>query len=145
MSEFFSNEVKTAEKIPQSLNQLILNSFASEHAPRQLEQILDGELLTVCLGGSPLGGIILRLERKPVKPLPRFRPLPQLSERENETLQWMAEGKRNGEIAIILGISERTVEKHVAEILNQLQVENRATAIIKAMEFCAMANLATPR
>ncbi len=96
--------------------------------------------MTVCLGGSPLGGVILRLERKPVQPLPRFRPLPELSSRENETLHWMTEGKRNGEIATILGISERTVEKHVAIILKQLGAENRATTFIRAMEFCAVAN-----
>jgi DNA-binding CsgD family transcriptional regulator len=119
---------------------LLQESFARQHGPKQLDQTRGEELLTICIGGSPLGGIILRLERKPVKPQPRFRPLPHLSARENETLQWMTEGKRNGEIAVILGISERTVEKHVAEILAQLEAENRATAIIRAMEFCVAAN-----
>jgi DNA-binding CsgD family transcriptional regulator len=142
LAEFFADEAKTVEKIPHSVNQLVGDSFANEHAPRQLTRVGGEELLAVCLGGSPLGGIILRLERKPVQPRPRFGPLPQLSARENETLQWMTEGKRNGEIATILNISERTVEKHVAAILAQLQVENRATAIIRAMEFCARANLA---
>ena len=56
----------------------------------------------------------------------------------------MVEGKRNSEIGIILNISERTVEHHVAQILAKLQVENRATAIIRAMEFCAAANMAKP-
>ena len=78
------------------------------------------------------------------KPLPRFRPLPQITDRENGVLQWMVEGKRNSEIGIILNISERTVEHHVAQILAKLQVENRATAIIRAMEFCAAANMAKP-
>jgi DNA-binding NarL/FixJ family response regulator len=144
LAEFFGNEAKTAEKIPQSVNRLVVDSFGSAHAPRQLERVMGEELLTVCLGGSPLGGVILRLERKPVQPLPRFRPLPQLSSRENETLQWMTEGKRNSEIAAILGISERTVEKHVAEVLTHLQAENRATAIIKAMEYCATAHHGAP-
>jgi len=139
LSEFFPGETLTMDKIPHPVNRLVVDSFASEHAPRQLQRILGDESLAICLGGSPLGGVILRLERKPVQPLPRFRPLPQLSARENEVLQWMSEGKRNGEIAAILGISERTVEKHVAEILAHLEAENRATAIIRALEFCAAA------
>jgi DNA-binding NarL/FixJ family response regulator len=81
------------------------------------------------------------MERKPRTPLPHFRPLPQFSKRKNEVLQWMLEGKRNSEIAAILHLSPRTVERHVTEILAGLQVENRATAIVRAMEFCAMANL----
>jgi DNA-binding NarL/FixJ family response regulator len=75
-------------------------------------------------------------------PLPRFRPMSNLSARQNEVLKWMVEGKRNGEIGSILHISERTVEKHVAEILASLQVENRATAIVRAMEFSTAVNRA---
>ncbi len=48
----------------------------------------------------------------------------------------MAEGKRNAEIATILDLSPRTVEKHVQDILAAFHVENRATAIIRAMECC---------
>jgi DNA-binding NarL/FixJ family response regulator len=51
----------------------------------------------------------------------------------------MVEGKRNSEIAAILHLSPRTVEKHAADILKELKVENRATAIVHAMELCAMA------
>lgn len=137
LNDFFPDEVKSAENIPQSINRVVQESFTKAHAPKSLEKVLKAESLTVCLGGSPLGGMILRLERKPSKPLPRFRPLPQLSSRQNEVLQWMVEGKRNGEIAAILGISERTVEKHVADVLQQMGVENRASAIIRAMELSA--------
>jgi DNA-binding NarL/FixJ family response regulator len=95
------------------------------------------EHLTVMLSASPLGGWILRLERRPVKSPSRFRRLEQLTCRENDVLKWMVEGKRNTEIAKILCISPRTVEKHVQAILSKLDVENRATAIIRAMELCA--------
>jgi DNA-binding CsgD family transcriptional regulator len=141
LHEFFPDEAKAAEKIPRSINRLLKASFTGEHAPKSLEKIGGDEILTVCLGGSPMGGRILRLERKPKTPLPRFRPLPQFSERKNDVLKWMVEGKRNAEIAKILHISPRTVERHVTEILAGLSVENRATAIVRAMEFCAAANL----
>lgn len=51
-----------------------------------------------------------------------------LSLREGQVLQWIAEGKRNGEIAVIMDLSERTVEKHVANLLRKLGVENRTAA-----------------
>ena len=65
----------------------------------------------------------------------RFAPLSELSKRQNEVLHWMVEGKRNAEIAVLLHRSERTVEKHVEQILHHLKAENRATAIVRALEF----------
>ncbi len=50
---------------------------------------------------------------------------PSLSHREKEVACWVAQGKTNPEIAIILGISARTVEKHVQRALEKLGVENR--------------------
>src|SRR5947207_13185906 len=51
-------------------------------------------------------------------PLSALHPLPS---RQAEVLGWIAAGKRNGEIATILTISERTVEKHVEKIFAALQ------------------------
>jgi len=56
-----------------------------------------------------------------------------LSRREVEVLEWMAQGKRDREIAIILGISYRTVTNHVRAILTKLKVETR-TAAATAMQ-----------
>ena len=53
---------------------------------------------------------------------------PGLSKRETEVLSWVVQGKRDSEIGVILEISSRTVEKHVARILHKLNVENRTTA-----------------
>ncbi len=55
-----------------------------------------------------------------------------LSRRECEVLHWIAQGKRDREIAIILGISYRTVTNHVRAILTKLHVETR-TAAVKMM------------
>ena len=52
----------------------------------------------------------------------------ELTPREKETLRWVASGKRNREIGLILGISARTVQKHVQSILNKLNVETRGAA-----------------
>ncbi|RMH05152.1 MAG: LuxR family transcriptional regulator [Nitrospirae bacterium] len=54
-----------------------------------------------------------------------------LTRRESEVARWVAHGKSNPEIAIILDISPRTVHKHVEHILAKLGVENRAGIILE--------------
>lgn len=51
-----------------------------------------------------------------------------LSEREAEILGYLAMGKTNPEIAIILSISRLTVKKHLEHIFKTLGVETRAAA-----------------
>lgn len=55
-----------------------------------------------------------------------------LSKRECEVLWWVCEGKRDTEIALILGISPRTASKHVGSILAKLKVETRTAAAAAA-------------
>lgn len=57
-----------------------------------------------------------------------------LTPRVAETLLWVAQGKTNGEIAIILGISEATVKKHVLDVFDKLCVETRTNACLRALE-----------
>lgn len=52
-----------------------------------------------------------------------------LSEREMEVLGWVARGKTNAEIGIILNISRRTVQKHLEHTYLKLGVENRMAAV----------------
>ncbi len=53
---------------------------------------------------------------------------PPLTPRESEVLQWLAEGKSNAEIAIILNLAPGTVKLHVEHILGKLGVDNRTAA-----------------
>lgn len=57
-----------------------------------------------------------------------------LTRREIEVLAWIAEGKRDGEVAIILEIGLRTVHSHVSKILLKLGVETRTAAVRVAHE-----------
>ncbi len=52
-----------------------------------------------------------------------------LTLRQIEILQWVAHGKTNAEIALILGISYRTVQKHLENCFRILGVENRMAAV----------------
>lgn len=66
--------------------------------------------------------------------------LRQLTEREQEVLQWVKRGKTNWEIAQILGISLYTVKNHVQNILRKLNVQNRSHAAVKANNLLAVKN-----
>ena len=65
--------------------------------------------------------------------VPRVQPpAAPLTEREREVLQWLAGGKTDKEIGAILGISPRTVHKHLQRIYEKLGVENRTSAVVRA-------------
>jgi DNA-binding NarL/FixJ family response regulator len=57
--------------------------------------------------------------------------------REAEVLLWLSRGKSNREIGQILGISPRTVNKHLEHIFIKLGVENRASAAARAARLLA--------
>jgi DNA-binding NarL/FixJ family response regulator len=62
------------------------------------------------------------------------RPFPELTEREREVLELIAQGRANAAIAQRLGIAEKTVRNHVSIVFNKLQVVDRAQAIVRARE-----------
>ncbi len=55
-----------------------------------------------------------------------------LTVREADVLLWIARGKANKDIGEILGLSPRTVNKHLEQIYQKLGVENRASAAVRA-------------
>ncbi|HWE79686.1 MAG TPA: DNA-binding response regulator [Pseudolabrys sp.] len=56
-----------------------------------------------------------------------------LTQRETEVLLWVARGKSNRDVAEILDLSPRTVNKHLEQIFAKLGVENRASAATLAV------------
>jgi len=74
---------------------------------------------------EPLGGIDAPegLEQKRITP------------REVEVLEWVARGKTNNEVGLILQISPRTAAKHLEHIYTKLGVESRTAAVL---QFLAM-------
>ncbi|MDK1384435.1 helix-turn-helix transcriptional regulator [Sinorhizobium sp. 8-89] len=56
-----------------------------------------------------------------------------LTPRETEILKWISHGKTASEIALIVSVSEHTVNSHTATILKKLDVVNRTQMVAKAI------------
>lgn len=90
-----------------------------------------------------LAAIAARLNRELVRPQGGFHPdfssadpllAFGLTPREAEVLLWVAQGKSNAEISVILGAAEATIKKHLQSIFEKLGVDNRNAAAMQAIE-----------
>ena len=131
---------RTARGLPEQLVQWISRS---DHTLRKATDVPDvrrplviergGDRLTVyLLSKAEQNFIVLEDHRWAIDPA-SLAALP-LTQRELEILAYVAVGKTNPEIGIILGISSRTVSKHVEHILDGLRVETRTAAAARALE-----------
>lgn len=85
------------------------------------------------VGQGERGEILFRIsDASPRDEFAAVRTRFNLTLRETEVLSWIAKGKSTPDIATILALSPRTIEKHLEVIFAKLQVENRtaATALI---------------
>ncbi|HEX5578777.1 MAG TPA: response regulator transcription factor [Candidatus Limnocylindria bacterium] len=62
------------------------------------------------------------------------QPFPELTDRERDVLELIAQGHANTVIAHRLGIAEKTVRNHVSIVFNKMQVVDRSQAIVRARE-----------
>ena len=65
---------------------------------------------------------------------------PGLTLREGEVMRWLACGKTDAEIAALLSISPRTVQKHLEHIYVKLGVETRTAAVMRSTASLAIKN-----
>lgn len=113
---------------------------AAEHAAAWLVRALqegsqtlplaDGrQLLARHMGASGLAESMLLLSHAAAEAAaPRHLQQVALTPRETEVLSWLTKGKTNRDIADILGMSPRTVNKHLEHIFEKLGVETRTAA-----------------
>lgn len=86
-------------------------------------------------GGSLLQPVVAsRLLNQIATPSPGETPVEELTQREQEVLQLLAQGKQNKEIAAELAITERTVKFHISSILGKLGAGNRTEAVRIALQ-----------
>jgi DNA-binding NarL/FixJ family response regulator len=83
-------------------------------------------------GGSPMSSQIARLVVRRFQEQGHSRQqLEALTPRENEMLEYVARGLETKEIAVQLGLSERTVGSHLRNIYEKLHVHSRAAAVAR--------------
>lgn len=94
-------------------------------------------------GGSELAGVIRSVHAGEVyvapalawgmlreMRTPRTSPYDELTEREREVLELVAEGLSNAEVGERLGLAEKTIKHHMTNILGKLQVRSRVEAAL---------------
>ncbi len=84
---------------------------------------------------SPISEIVVESAINPHSTLVNSDPLSNLSPREKEILQLIAEEYTSGEIGKMLFISEKTVEKHRAKLMEKLNVRNLAGLVRLAVKY----------
>lgn len=97
-------------------------------------------LRTVAAGGAVFGaGIATRLlAATPVRHPAAAVPAPEdMTLRERQVLELLADGASNRHIARTLGISLKTVQNHVSRILDKLQAADRTQAVLRARGLAA--------
>ena len=109
---------------------LAMQSTGAPGIPFRLTGAGHGALEIVCLGRVGPGEFLLRLiEVEPPGDAALLKQRLGVTTREAEVLLWLTRGKQNRDIAEILGMSPRTVNKHLEQIYAKLGVENRTTAM----------------
>ncbi|MGJ4927415.1 response regulator [Bradyrhizobium sp. HKCCYLS2038] len=86
------------------------------------------ELRLYYMGSAGSNEFLLRLAKEADELPKQFSSEFGLTSRESEVLSWLSKGKTNRDIAQILGLSPRTVDKHLEQIYAKLGVENRTAA-----------------
>jgi DNA-binding NarL/FixJ family response regulator len=124
MCTVIEDDEKIFEALKSGASGYILKRAAIEEIFAALDDLLSG--------GSPMSSVIAR---KVVQSFNRNTQLAKtefnLSKRENELLDMLAQGKRIKEIADDLFIAVSTVRKHIRNIYEKLQVQSRTEALNK--------------
>jgi DNA-binding response OmpR family regulator/DNA-binding CsgD family transcriptional regulator len=96
----------------------------------------DGNTIaTVFFGNGSNQEIMLRLiDENTDRSIQLLREHFKVTKRESDVFFWLAQGKANREIALILEMSPRTVNKHLEQLFKKLEVDNRTSAATKAIE-----------
>jgi DNA-binding NarL/FixJ family response regulator len=105
----------------------VLKGASQDEIVRAIQAVAAGEAIF----GPGIAGRMLRFF---AQPSPAVDPFPELTAREREVLELIAEGLNNTTIAVRLGLAAKTVGNHISSIFAKLQVSGRSEAIARARE-----------
>ena len=126
----YSDEGLVHQALQCGVKGYVLKSSVSEELLRAVRAVSNGQ--------TYLSGPISEIVESVIHPYPAGKdgdPLSNLSPREKQILQLIAEEHTSGEIAKMLVISEKTVEKHRAKLMEKLSVRNLAGLVRLAVKY----------
>lgn len=108
----------------------ILKGADKAEVLRTVAAVAEGQALF----GPAIASRITSFFQRSVQNSASIAPFPDLTEREREVLNLIAQGGSNQGIAQQLHVSSKTISNHISNIFNKLQVADRAQAIVKARQ-----------
>ncbi|MGO9450122.1 MAG: response regulator transcription factor [Candidatus Binataceae bacterium] len=136
LDQYFA-EPGSERELPSGLSEWLSQFQGASTVNRQMiVERADRRLVVNLVAERSLTILILTEQSRPLSP-ESLRGL-GLTTRESQVMNFVMQGKTNWEIAQILEMSRRTVDKHMEHILENLAAENRTTAIRIAMERCGV-------
>jgi DNA-binding NarL/FixJ family response regulator len=106
----------------------LLKGAAQEEIDRALKAVVAGEAIF----GPGVAARVLGMFSGAT--IGRTDAFPELTPREREILELVAQGRRNAAIAAALSLAPKTVANHLSSIFAKLQVTDRSAAIVRARD-----------
>jgi len=126
----YSDEGLVHQALQSGVKGYVLKTSVTEELLLAIRAVARGETYL----SAVISSIVTKGELHP-RSLPSKDPLDDLSPREKEILQLIAEEHTSGEIGKLLFISEKTVEKHRANLMEKLHVRNLAGLVRLAIKY----------
>lgn len=127
----YSDEGLIYQALQSGVKGYVLKSSVSDELLWAVHTIAGGKTYL----SSQISEIVVENAVHPRPPGQDHDPLSNISPREKEILQLIAEEHTSGEIAKMLFISEKTVEKHRASLMEKLNVRNLAGLVRLAVRY----------
>ena len=143
LAAYFGQSAVTMDRLPDALQRWLRHQqepcsdgdVPRPRAPLVIEQ--DSRRLVVRLMEEAEHSVLL-LEEEQTTLSPAALTTLGLSRRETEVLTWVARGRSNYAIGVLLGCTEATVKKHLERIYTKLEVGNRTEAAARALAVARM-------
>jgi DNA-binding NarL/FixJ family response regulator len=126
----YADEGLVYQALQSGVNGYVLKSSVSDELVHAVHEVASGRRFL----SEPISEIVMENAFKP-RQTGDLNPLASLSPREKEIMQLIAEEHTSVEIAAFLSISEKTVEKHRANLMEKLHVRNLAGLVRLAVKY----------
>ena len=111
---------------------------STQGSAQALPVVADGRRLSLSRLSGDSHGTTLLVRKHASAPSPQTLGATYgLTSRESEVLYWVACGKINRDVGDILGMSPRTVDKHLQHVFEKLHVETRTAAVSMVLNHAA--------